>query len=42
VIGEKIKIQPEVSLAVVVATLLIAIVASWWKARNQDAVTTTH
>jgi tellurite resistance protein TerC len=41
-IGEKIKIQPEVSLAVVMATLAIAIVASWWKVRNQDSTPTAH
>jgi len=33
-IGEKWKIQPEISLAVVMATLLIAVVASWLKVRN--------
>ncbi|NBU64789.1 MAG: hypothetical protein EBS29_09855, partial [Chloroflexia bacterium] len=42
VLGEKIKLPVEVSLGVVLATLAIAIVASWWRERQQGAVTTTH
>jgi hypothetical protein len=41
-LGEKIKLPVEISLGVVLATLIIAIIASWWRGRQQETSTTTH
>jgi len=41
-LGEKIKLPVEISLGVVLATLVIAIIASWWRGRQQETSTTTH
>jgi tellurite resistance protein TerC len=37
-LGEKIKLPVEISLGVVLATLVIAIIASWWRGRQQETV----